>query len=88
MAGAADTRHNQRVFFFWATVRDGPLAGLVAFVAFAVFAILLVGSYNIAPWLTPFVIIPACVIPVVLIGRSEMRRERHAEARAEDQHPV
>lgn len=76
------------MYFFWVTVRDGPLAGLVAFLAFAVFAILLVGSYNIAPWLTPFVIIPTCVIPLVLIGRRELRRERQAEAGTKDRHSV
>ena len=86
MARAADARHNQRVFVFWSTVRGGPLGGLVAAALLTVTTVLLVGSYNIAPSLTPFVIIPACVIPVVLIGRREMRRERQAET--EDRHPV
>lgn len=76
------------MFLFWATVRGGWRGGLGAFSAYAVLTILLVSSYNIAPWLTPFVIIPACVIPVVLIGKRELRRERDADARKRDGHPV
>jgi Flp pilus assembly protein TadB len=87
-ARVAGARHNQHVFFFWVTVRDGPLAGLVAVLAYAVLTVLLVGSFNIAPWLVPFVIIPACVIPVVLIGRREMRRERQAQAGTKNRHPA
>ncbi len=88
MPKATGTRHNQRVFVFWSTVRGGPLGWLVAVLLMTVTTVLFVGSYNIAPWLTPFVIIPACVIPVVLIGRSETRRERQAETGTEDRHPV
>ena len=76
------------MYFFWVTLRDGPLGFVVAVLCYSVLTVLLVVSYNIAPWLTPFVIIPACVIPVVLISRSEMRRERRAEAGSKDRHPV
>ena len=76
------------MFVFWSTVRGGPLGGLVAVLLLALTTVLFVGSYNIAPWLTPFVIIPACAIPVVLIGRRELRRERHAETPSDDRHPV
>jgi hypothetical protein len=71
------------VFFFWSAVQGGWRSGLVSLLAYSAFAVLLVGTFNISPGLTPFVVIPACVIPIVVIYRKEKRREHSAEDRPE-----
>ncbi|MGZ4688163.1 MAG: hypothetical protein ACXVJW_04020 [Acidimicrobiia bacterium] len=76
------------MFVFWSTVRGGPLGGIVALLAYGMTFLVIGGAYALVPGLPPLLVVPAFLIPIVLIYRIETRRERTAGDRAKDRYPV
>jgi len=61
---------------FWIWIRGGPFAVLALVLVMVVFVVLFVASARVAPWLAPFVIVPAGIAILVVAARRPRGSDR------------